>query len=497
MSLNAILWTVSYPEVRDAHSREESEELINITLDIIDQCAERWPGTADASQLYAILSRACLQGYDAKERPEQPRTNNPFSSPSTATDVYSPPSEASTPASVSTVISSQQQQQPTPTPPQQYAQQAPPFDPPRFNHVFNSTPDQMSTFDTNASNPFQNSHPTFRSNSIFFHPATDTGGRRFSYLPPESTLAQDPSSKPCHDSSLGAAPRQYNSQNPSSMSRPQQTAPFTPITSHMPTPPETLTSASTDPGPGSAVSTPMIGFGDSSPTPTLPYTSPVSHSDHQSPIPNLKYEFDQPPGRAHHGGQLPHPPRTQPPRPAAFAVHPPQPDPVRQRPLPPSTATTDWFTPSAPFASSYAFPPPSGNPTSDTLEDSFWVDGVGNLDAAAPFSGLGLGGAGGYAPLAGGGTSRDAGNAFQSATPSAQQLQPGGAIADGTYGPYGGGLLPQYGGGVFPPERQGSLSVAQQAELMGVLETDGMGEIDAFLNPRMPVDENGGLGPYM
>lgn len=34
----------------------------------------------------------------------------------------------------------------------------------------------------------------------------------------------------------------------------------------------------------------------------------------------------------------------------------------------------------------------------------------------------------------------------------------------------------------MPPERQGSLSVAQQAELMGVLENEGMTDIDTYLS---------------
>lgn len=34
----------------------------------------------------------------------------------------------------------------------------------------------------------------------------------------------------------------------------------------------------------------------------------------------------------------------------------------------------------------------------------------------------------------------------------------------------------------LPPERQGSLSQSQQIELMGVLENEGMTDIDAYLN---------------
>jgi hypothetical protein len=61
----------------------------------------------------------------------------------------------------------------------------------------------------------------------------------------------------------------------------------------------------------------------------------------------------------------------------------------------------------------------------------------------------------------------------------------------GNYGDMSGsglGLQNIQGGNAPPPQfdygfaRQGSLTQSQQLELMNVLETEGMGDIDAFLN---------------
>lgn len=43
----------------------------------------------------------------------------------------------------------------------------------------------------------------------------------------------------------------------------------------------------------------------------------------------------------------------------------------------------------------------------------------------------------------------------------------------------------------FPAQRQGSLSQEQQVELMDVLETEGLGDIDAFLHAPMGLSQNG------
>lgn len=46
----------------------------------------------------------------------------------------------------------------------------------------------------------------------------------------------------------------------------------------------------------------------------------------------------------------------------------------------------------------------------------------------------------------------------------------------------------------LPPERQGSLSQAQQIELMGVLENEGMADIESYLNTTGIGYGNNGMG---
>jgi hypothetical protein len=110
----------------------------------------------------------------------------------------------------------------------------------------------------------------------------------------------------------------------------------------------------------------------------------------------------------------------------AFTIPPLPPGqlPQGQRPLPPATTVTDWFNPPPPFISPYSF---------GSLGAGFW----GNTSGMDGFESL------------------ETGN-FDSSR----------------------GL---------PPERQGSLSQAQQIELMGVLESEGIADIDSYLN-------NGGDG---
>jgi len=131
---------------------------------------------------------------------------------------------------------------------------------------------------------------------------------------------------------------------------------------------------------------------------------------------------------------------------------------------------TDWFNPPPPFIPAHTFPSAMGGGFWGTGDDNL----MGNNATAAPFSGLGLGaGGGGGGGLYGLYSGRD----FDDG-PRGQAAANGGG-AGGFPGFNDPGAQPQY---VFPPERHGSLSVEQQDELMGVLETEGMSEIDAFLN---------------
>ena len=59
----------------------------------------------------------------------------------------------------------------------------------------------------------------------------------------------------------------------------------------------------------------------------------------------------------------------------------------------------------------------------------------------------------------------------------------------GNPGGMGAGVPPQFAG--LPPERQGSLSTEQQAELMKILEDEGMTDIDTYLNMGMDFTVDG------
>lgn len=64
MCINTMLWTLSYSEVRRAHSREEVESHMNVALESIRLSSERWPGVASAMELYFNLIEACMKIFD-------------------------------------------------------------------------------------------------------------------------------------------------------------------------------------------------------------------------------------------------------------------------------------------------------------------------------------------------------------------------------------------------------------------------------------------------
>jgi hypothetical protein len=64
MAINTILWTLSYYEIRQEHSRDEVEKDLNVAMDCIAKAIERWPGVASAHQLYPHLIDACLRIYE-------------------------------------------------------------------------------------------------------------------------------------------------------------------------------------------------------------------------------------------------------------------------------------------------------------------------------------------------------------------------------------------------------------------------------------------------
>jgi hypothetical protein len=170
MAVNTILWTISYPEVRSLHPKEELEEHIDIALDIIAKCRERWPGTAAASHLYSKLAKACLRSYDVND--SHPPSSLSANSPSSLTDANSPSASEHSSATTGSLAHSQKAF----------------HSPPQFGYVFDQMPEQIAAFDYNSG--LQPPQPSFRSNSIFVNPSSVQSDRRFSYFPPDFTQPQ-------------------------------------------------------------------------------------------------------------------------------------------------------------------------------------------------------------------------------------------------------------------------------------------------------------------
>ena len=197
MAVNTILWTISYPEVRSLHSKEEIEENINLALDVIIKCRDRWPGTAAASHLYAKLTKACLRSYDIKEGSHPPSSLS-ANSPGSLTDTNSPSASEHSSTTTNSLAHSQK-----------------PFhssSPPQFGYVFDQLPEQIPAFDYSSS--LQTNHSGFRSNSIFVNPSSAQSDRRFSYFPPDFT--QPPLPNAWNPNAIGTSEAQFTVPAPTS-----------------------------------------------------------------------------------------------------------------------------------------------------------------------------------------------------------------------------------------------------------------------------------------
>ena len=64
MALNTLLWTLSYPEIRHQHPRDEVLHHISLAMKVIGISAVRWPGVESAAKLYEKLIAGCLKAYD-------------------------------------------------------------------------------------------------------------------------------------------------------------------------------------------------------------------------------------------------------------------------------------------------------------------------------------------------------------------------------------------------------------------------------------------------
>ena len=402
-ALNTLLWATSYAEVRQAHTREQVDELTNTALDGLDKCAERWPGTAAASQLYAVLSKACLQSYDNPNGKFMAPMFS-FSSPSTMTEQASPPNFAA---------------------PGQEGQ-LPYLNPPQFGYVFDSPPEAMNTytFDPNFPPP----QPTFRSNSIFANPATtDSNGRRFSYFPPPDFGDGGPDDANFRTTTTTTAPPPPPQTN---MSMPSDQ-----MSNHIPTPPESLGNMATPNT--STLSPPMLA----AQTPNLSEASmPLNTGGGAVPSNTSTSSMTPPQQQASTTTADPFSlPQTQPQAPLS-----------QQKPLP-TTMPQDWFGPLPPFISPYN------------------MGGLGGAAAGNFFGDAAYGIDGGM------GTSEQQQHPQQQQQQQQNQGQPGGGFG---YVPAG--------------MRHGSLSQSQQLELMNVLETEGVGDINAFLNAGSDMVVDGG-----
>ncbi|KAF5495391.1 Positive regulator of purine utilization [Colletotrichum siamense] len=334
MSLNTLLWTISYPEIRQAHTREEVEELSDQTLDILEQCTERWPGTAQAVQLYSIFAKACLQSYEARDTPVL-QSSSTFTTPPSMFDGDSPQGSEN---SASTAPSA------APT-----FKVNPPHNPPQFGFVFDATPESMNTFQWD--NSFPPPQPTFRSNSIWGNPTADSMGRRFSAYPPDSPMPDDATPP------ATTTPGYTSSSPPSTIGNALPTPPesFGPMSQPIGTPTNSSSTISPPPmstpgpmGTPGPMSTPG-GMG----TPAM-HSSPlilqqgtpnmVQHSTNMSPPP--------PPHPGQRGPAFGMPPTSAPP----------------QRPLPSYNPVNDWFNPPPPFINPDAFSSMSNSFFGDSLQ---------------------------------------------------------------------------------------------------------------------------------
>lgn len=150
------------------------------------------------------------------------------------------------------------------------------------------------------------------------------------------------------------------------------------------------------------------------------HTTPIMA--HTSPIPMSAHTNMSPP-------QRPAPPHAGP----TFSVPPSTHPAVAQRPLPGPDSIGDWFSPPPPLISPFSF--------SNNMSNSFFNDGMAAMS-------------GNYADMTG------AGLGLQNLAVNSMAPPP-----------------PD-----FNWARQGSLTQSQQVELMNVLETEGMTDIDAFLS---------------
>src|SRR5271169_6192628 len=145
MALNTVLWAISFSEIRNLHSREEVEELADMSISIITRCRERWPGSGNAAQIYSRLAKACLKSYTAMETIHSSSSLS-ASSPASYADPASPQSDNSSITTGSMAFC-----------------QKPVEPPPAFGYVFDQAPDMSAANEYHKSLATSHRLPAFRS----------------------------------------------------------------------------------------------------------------------------------------------------------------------------------------------------------------------------------------------------------------------------------------------------------------------------------------------
>jgi hypothetical protein len=105
MAINALLWSLSFAEVRKQNPRQDVQKHLQTAMEAIRLGSERWPGVLSAIELYQDLITAILKAYDKDcDIPLQEAT--PSDSASPAGNPYSPNlnhSRGASPGTISTV----------------------------------------------------------------------------------------------------------------------------------------------------------------------------------------------------------------------------------------------------------------------------------------------------------------------------------------------------------------------------------------------------------
>ncbi|MCJ1288280.1 hypothetical protein MMC26_007635 [Xylographa opegraphella] len=106
MALNTLLWALSYPEIRKAHSKSEVENHLQTAQEAVFLASERWPGVESALELYDSLIHACLKAYDGNSNASYV-ISSPSNQVATAShsDITTPPA-LSSPSTVHSSLSS-------------------------------------------------------------------------------------------------------------------------------------------------------------------------------------------------------------------------------------------------------------------------------------------------------------------------------------------------------------------------------------------------------